>query len=531
MGSSSQGITLEQIGQVYTTQAIGNTPGIQLFDSSHGTTAQVDSTKKTSDVLNCLMALPSAHSLDALLYSLADLTRQVMKMDLCIVMLVDPTYGSLTMRAASPDLSDYEISFAAIETDRIPWKKLLLFNTEGHLPTLTIHEQELLNPLKQVEYETLLVVPLVIGNEYLGLLTCYSSKIRDYTFEDLVLLRTITSQGALTIQNRQFEHTPESNGMHPYIKSFFDDLLSGRPYTEESLRGRANYLGCDLTKPHSMLIIEILPSEPADASRSRDQAALQARIPTTLPSEPADASRSRDQAALQARIPTTLPSEPADASRSRDLFGGNQYIAYKQAAQFIKYRLQEHYPGTLVDQRENRLFCIIPLDRAGDVQHWLCDLLHLGQLEQHIRIFFGIGNTYLDIRDYSKGFTEAEEALRIGQHLKSEGGGIHFNDLGINRYIYDFARSNKMDDLYLEKIAAITGYDQQRKGSELLDTLEVFLEVGGNIKDASERLQVHRNTIIQRLKHIQSLGAIDLDQPDQRLRLQVALMIDKLRKN
>jgi DNA-binding PucR family transcriptional regulator len=88
-----------------------------------------------------------------------------------------------------------------------------------------------------------------------------------------------------------------------------------------------------------------------------------------------------------------------------------------------------------------------------------------------------------------------------------------------------------LDDPYLEKIAAITCYDQQRKRSELLDTLEIFLEVGGNIKDTSRRLHVHRNTIIQRLKHIRSLCAVDVDQPDHRLRLQIALMIDKLRKN
>jgi DNA-binding PucR family transcriptional regulator len=128
-------------------------------------------------------------------------------------------------------------------------------------------------------------------------------------------------------------------------------------------------------------------------------------------------------------------------------------------------------------------------------------------------------------------FAEAEEALRIGKHLNSGGSGIHFNDLGVYRYIYEFARVNKVGDLYLEQIAALTSYDQQRKGSELLDTLEIFLEVGGNIKDTSERLQVHRNTIIQRLKRIHSLSSIDLEQPDQRLQLQIALMIDKLRKN
>ncbi len=483
MGSSSQGIALEQLGQDHTGLAIGNASGAQIYSSSNGITAQIDPAKKTYDVLNCLFqVLSPAHSLDTLLHSLADLTRQVMQMDLCVVMLVDPAFGSLTMRAASPDLTNYELSVTPIASDRIPWKKLLVFNTEGQLPMLTGHEQEQLNPLKQVQYETLLVVPLVVGNDYLGLLNCYSSKNRDYTLEDQILLRSITSQGALAIQNRQLVHTPGHNELRPYIKAFFDDLLSDNPDMEDSLRGRANYLGCDLTRPHSMLMIEI----------------IQANV------------YGRD---------------------AENLSAGNQQTAFKHAARFMKHRVQEHFPGSLVDERENMLFCIMPFDRTEELHIWLRDLIHQVQLEQHIQMFFGIGNPYLDIHDYRKGFTEAEEALRIGQHLKREGAGMHFNDLGVYRYIYEFACSNKLDDPYLEKIAAITCYDQQRKRSELLDTLEIFLEVGGNILDTSRRLHVHRNTIIQRLKHIRSLCAVDVDQPDHRLRLQIALMIDKLRKN
>src|SRR5258706_8848117 len=255
MGSSSQGIALEQLGQDHTGLAIGNASGAQIYSSSNGITTQIDSAKKTYDVLNCLFqVLSPAHSLDTLLHSLADLTRQVMKMDLCVVMLVDPAFGSLTMRAASPDLTNYELSVTPIASDRIPWKKLLVFNTEGQLPILTSHEQEQLNPLKQVQYETLLVVPLIVGNEYLGLLNCYSSKNRDYRFEDQVLLRTITSQGALAIQNRQLAYAAERNELDSYIKIFFDELLSAKPAMEEALRGRANYLGCDLTKPHCMLM-------------------------------------------------------------------------------------------------------------------------------------------------------------------------------------------------------------------------------------------------------------------------------------
>ncbi|HEX6485032.1 MAG TPA: helix-turn-helix domain-containing protein [Ktedonobacteraceae bacterium] len=507
MSSSSKGITLEQISHDHSGLTIRNTSDTQLYDSSNGTATHTGSTTKTYDILNWLIqTLSSAHSLDALLHSLGDLTRQVMQMDLCIVMLVDPTSGSLTMRAASPDLSDYKISFAPIESNRIPWKKLQVFSSEGQLPILTQHEQEQLNPLKQVQYETLLVVPLVVGNENLGLLNCYSSKNRDYTLEDQVLLRAITSHGALAIQNRQLAYTPGRNELGPYIKSFFDDLLSEKPEMEESLRGRANYLGCDLTKPHTMLLIEmVLPEDPAGTQRSRDPAPMQDRI-------------SMIQANDHYRY-------------EENLSGGNLQIGFKYAAQIMKHRLQEHYPGSVMDQRGNRLYCIMPLDTSRDLHTWLCDIMHQIQLEQHTRMFFGIGNSYVDIHDYRKGFAEAEEALRIGQHLKNEGGGTHFNDLGVYRYIYEFACLNKVDDLYLEQIAALTSYDQQRKGSELLDTLEIFLEVGGNIKDTSERLQVHRNTIIQRLKRIQSLSAIDLEQPNQRLRLQIALMIDKLRKH
>lgn len=507
MGSSSKGITLEQISQEHTGLAIRNASKAQLLASSNGTMIPIDSTTKTVDILNCLtQVLSSSHSFDGLLRSLADLTRQVMKMDLCIVMLVDTANDFLTMRATSPDLNDYNISFAPIESDQIPWKKLPVFNTEGQLPILTLHEQEQVNPLKQVQYETLLVVPLMVGNEYLGLLNCYSSKNRDYSLEDQVLLRVITSQGALAIQNRQLAYTAERNELGSNIKIFFDKLLSIKPDMEQSLRTRANQLGCDLTKPHSMLIIELIP-----------------------PYEPADAQRSQAQASLQPRIATIQANE--HGSYEEHLSGGNRHITYKHAARIVKHRLQEHYPGSLMDERENRLFCIVPLDDAGDLHSWLCDLIRQIKREQHIQMLFGIGNSYLDIGDYSKGFAEAEEALRIGKHLKSEGGGFHFNDLGVYRYIYDFACINKVNDFYLEQIAVLASYDQQRKGSELLDTLEIFLEVGGNIKDASERLQVHRNTIIQRLKRIHTLSAIDLELPDQRLRLQIALMIDKLRKN
>ena len=122
-----------------------------------------------------------------------------------------------------------------------------------------------------------------------------------------------------------------------------------------------------------------------------------------------------------------------------------------------------------------------------------------------------------------------EEALKIGACLHTRASSTCFDELGVNRYIYSFARNNTLRDLYLEQIAAIDRYDQGHKRAELLDTLEAYLAHGCNIKETSELLDVHRNTLTQRLERIQSLCTVDLDQYSNRLPLQVALMVHRLR--
>src|SRR5258708_13317845 len=87
---------------------------------------------------------------------------------------------------------------------------------------------------------------------------------------------------------------------------------------------------------------------------------------------------------------------------------------------------------------------------------------------------------------------------------------MHFNELGVYRYLYTFARENSLRDLYLDQIVAIARYDQGHKRSELLDTLEFYLEHGGNIKNTSELLGVHRNTLTQRIERIQSVCSINV---------------------
>ena len=124
---------------------------------------------------------------------------------------------------------------------------------------------------------------------------------------------------------------------------------------------------------------------------------------------------------------------------------------------------------------------------------------------------------------------EAEEALLVGQCLDLETRCAYFNELGMFRYLYAFACSNDLRDPYLDQIDIVAQYDRGRKRSELLETLELYLEHGCNIKDTAELLAVHRNTITLRLERIESLCSTNIQQPGNRLALLAAIKIHRLR--
>jgi sugar diacid utilization regulator len=441
--------------------------------------ATAGSTQKLYDILQGLVTALS-HPLDELLDLLATLIRQVTMVDLCVVMLLEAADGQMITMTSSPDLREHGVKIVPLEVDQPLRAKLCDIKVLGQLPVLNIHEQEQLNPLKNVQYETLVIVPLIAQNKCIGLINCYSSKCLEFSAGDQLLLSTIAMQASLAIQNHLLLDAPAQ--VHS-IRTFFDDLLSGKSDVEESLRGRAASLGCDLTIPHVIVKLAMLQM---------------------------------------------LESHEEAVTNSEEY----QVSAFRRTMKLVKRSIMVNYPGSLLDERENILFCVVPLDRditGGALGSWLDDLVRQVEHEQRIRMFAGASSICDDIGDYRRGFAEAEEALQIGQRLDNEARSAYFNNLGICRYLYAFACSNNLHDLYLKQIATIARYDRGHKRSELLDTLELYLEHGGNIKDTSELLGVHRNTLAQRIERIQSLCTIDVEQYSNRLVLLAAIKIHRLR--
>jgi DNA-binding PucR family transcriptional regulator len=82
-------------------------------------------------------------------------------------------------------------------------------------------------------------------------------------------------------------------------------------------------------------------------------------------------------------------------------------------------------------------------------------------------------------------------------------------------------------DRHQERLERLVEYDQ-RRGTELLATLEVYLESRGNIVRTARTVFAHPNTLRQRLARIEQLSGFDLEHEDW-LSLGIAIKIVKLR--
>ena len=460
-----------------------------------------ENTQRKLNILTTLSILSQTISsglyLDEMLRTLATLTVQIMEADLCVIMLLDATRGHLNVRASAPTFSEHALSFQPVDADRFALEKLRDYNSRGQLPEMSAHALERFNPLKDSQYKALLSMPLVAGTEHLGLLNVYSVKTRRFTAEDTTLLSTVANQVAIAIKN---SHLADMLAQKNLVKGFFDDLIYGTYDSEETLRQRANFIGCDLSKQHAAAMIEIIRLEGAD---NEEQA--------------------HAHSASGARQPAGVAAQAEE----------DRLALHKRITGQVRRRIQDSYPGSVIYEHENVLTCVICLSKdpnGSRLKTMLRDLARQMRAEYSVRLSIGIGNPCQQISDYRRGFAEAAEALQMGQSLNRDGGVTHFNDLGVYRYLYKIARMDDLRDIYQDQVALIASYDR-RKGTDLLDTLEIYLECAGNLTKTSNRLYVHRNTLIQRLERLQSLCGIDLQDRSNWLTLQVAIKVFKLRAN
>ena len=279
------------------------------------------------------------------------------------------------------------------------------------------------------------------------------------------LLRLVSNLIALEVDRAK---APE-RANEAAVSDFLEDLLARKITDRENIVARAGELGCDLSRGASALVVRARPQHPEEGD-------WRARVLTAAER----GARAIERSSLAALVETELRPE-------RELLivtpGADAAAATRVATAMLR-ELEAALPAFSVTVARSR--------HAGDP----ADLHRAGA-----------------------------EALLAANVAEARGlAELSFEQTGAYRLLLPAMSEDpsELEGFFAETVAPLADYDDQYE-TELVRTLETFLDADGNVAGTAERLFTHRHTIRYRLERVRELTSLDVNSTDGRERLSLGL--------
>ena len=256
------------------------------------------------------------------------------------------------------------------------------------------------------------------------------------------------------------------------MADFLTELLAGNLASEEFARAKASGLGIDLEQPYSLIAVEAITG---------------ARVPRQK-------GRSLDE---------------ADA-------GLAALVREEGKACGVKTVVTAYEPGFVA-------LCL-PASGSGPVR--------VRELAEHVvsrgqrrgqTVMVGVSAAQTGVHGVASGCFQAVHALRLGQIIRDAPSVTFYGEVSAYMLLQNLSRQ-QLESFWENELGELTVTGNRN----LVETLRVFLESGGEAKRATARLHVHRNTLRYRLRSIEKKLDCDLKDPDVQLRLRLGIVAGML---
>ena len=258
---------------------------------------------------------------------------------------------------------------------------------------------------------------------------------------------------------------------------FFDELLSGQISGEEILR-RAALLGCDLAGGSVTLAFDMANFDGVARKRRLDE--------------------------LQVQYLKTLFYETVNSAS------------------------QEVHPNCISVLRSDSVLLLLgrPVeDRQAVAKHIL---RRCRERLKNLPVHVGLGEPCESPDQIIRSYREADSALRVGQRLRTAkdiDSRIHsFATLGVQRMLFALSQESLeiLQDFRESTVGPVIDYDKEH-GTQLLETLRVYMECNGNISEVADLLHVHKHTVRYRLRRVMELTGLDVTKFEDAAQLYLAV--------
>ncbi len=325
--------------------------------------------------------------------------------------------------------------------------------------------------MENYEQQSWIIAPIMTGIKCWG----YLLVKEENEFSELNLL---TIEHASTLCALDYLRQESALEVELRLKGdLLGELFSGEPELEQ-VQARAMKLGFDLTKPHQIYVVDLIkPDQPG--------------------------------------VETNLDDE---------LF---EFIKAD-----INNLINRISPGSLVALRKNRIVVVLKIleqDDQTENNDLFPDLARVWVQKKLTGYAPNIvsGRLCTVFTDYRYSYEEAWKAADILRDLGKNDVTTSFEDLGIYAILWESGNKQQLKEYALSMLSPLLAYDREHN-TNLLWTLELFLENKCGYSETSKAAFLHINTLRYRLKRVEELTGLNLARNEDRFQAQLSIRLLKI---
>lgn len=287
--------------------------------------------------------------------------------------------------------------------------------------------------------------------------------------------------GATVTALKMMEMRSLSQVEQQFQNEILEGLLSDRPGARDDARHLAAGMGSQLTPP--FVVVVVAPDLPSGALLSSAERLQQSRIDSSL----------------------------------------------HLARRYIRIA----HPDASFWRHGSRLVVFVPLGRSraqGAGRPLAEELAHVcarvGQENAPYTVSAGISGVTSDLAEFRHAYRCAVQSIEIGKALYKRPTSVvvPYDDLGLFRFISHTGSPEALTRFCEDMLGPLLDRDRTT-GSQLVETLRVYLAANRNLGKAARALGIHYNTMRYRIRKVREALGTSLDNPNQRLAIEVALQL------
>lgn len=179
----------------------------------------------------------------------------------------------------------------------------------------------------------------------------------------------------------------------------------------------------------------------------------------------------------------------------------------------IRNSFERLIPGTRTLEYNSEIIVLFQMDNGSAMSDMLKN--EISKMCVAEDAYAGMSNSFTDIKNLASYYKQALQAIEMGTAKRDAPGLYCYDNYYMQHVIDSFAKKPGADAFCSPKLRTLLEYDR-KNGTELAYSLYMYLVCERNSIAASNQMFIHRNTLIYRLKKIDTLVCIDYENYEER---------------